>query len=89
MFMNNIHSAIRVVDWEFAYIAPGAHGPQGPPHGARAHRPYGVPMEPHGDPMGLYWGHMGPHWGAWGPMGPVDPKTLIFLWFFNVWSQKP
>ena len=35
-------------------------------------------MGPHGD-------HMGPHWG---PKGPRKPKTLIFLRFFNGWSQK-
>ena len=25
----------------------------------------------------------------WGPKGPIGPKTLIFLRFFDGWSQKP
>ena len=49
----------------------------------------------HGAPMGAHGRPWGAHWAPWGPMGspgvphgPPGPKTLIFLKFFNGWSQK-
>ena len=63
LLMNGRHAigiditATEAVDQEFAYIAPGAHGREGPwkPRGPLG--PHGDPMGPHSSPMGALGVH--------------------------------
>ena len=74
--------------WVTFWLRLGSHFAPGLAQDEPIWHPKALQVAPKGSkkPQGIAMG--GTKGPQWGPRGPIGPKPLIFLKFFNGWSQK-